>query len=399
MTVTTELTNDQKEAITELRKRVKDVINPTLYEDTHLFYRFLKARDFNLKNSEEMLRKHIQWRKEFLVDTILDDYTSVEALVKHFPGNLIGFDKEQCPVKYFAFGNMDAKGIRKAAKFSDIIKFMIQMQEQEMVVLKEQSEKVGKILPGSVYICDFKDMTFSAATDKKTLEHSIYLSKMYQDHYPERLKAVYLINVSSYFHLLFNILKVFLAASILSKMHFCSKAEVQEKLLKVIEADQLPGFLGGNRTDPDGDPLCKSFVNHAGKVPSKYFVNKTSINFSKLNGVQKLIVNRSSYSEIEVNVEEPGSLIEWEFEIKSKDIGFGLYYREMNGENSTLVEIVPLQRVDTEEFSETGIHKADKKGTYVIRYDNSYSWMRSKELFYRVIVKNPKTLDEEISLE
>ncbi|GIX74370.1 retinal-binding protein [Caerostris extrusa] len=295
---------------------------------------------------------------------------------------------------------MDAKGIRKAAKFSDIIKFMIQMQEQEMVVLKEQSEKVGKILPGSVYICDFKDMTFSAATDKKvTLEHSIYLSKMYQDHYPERLKAVYIINVSSYFHLLFNILKVFLAASILSKMHFCSKAEVQEKLLKVIEADQLPGFLGGNRTDPDGDPLCKSFVNHAGKVPSKYFVNKTSINFSKLNGVQKLIVNRSSYSEIEVNVDEPGSLIEWEFEIKSKDIGFGLYYREMKGENSALVEIVPLQRVDTEEFSETGIHKADKKGKYVIRYDNSYSWMRSKELFYRVIVKNPKTLDEEISLE
>ncbi|GIX74368.1 CRAL_TRIO_N domain-containing protein [Caerostris extrusa] len=85
MTVTTELTNDQKEAIAELRKRVKDVINPTLYEDTHLFYRFLKARDFNLKNAEEMLRKHIQWRKEFHVDTILDDYTSVEALVKHFP--------------------------------------------------------------------------------------------------------------------------------------------------------------------------------------------------------------------------------------------------------------------------------------------------------------------------
>ncbi|GBM05918.1 hypothetical protein AVEN_213756-1, partial [Araneus ventricosus] len=53
---------------------------------------------------------HIQWRKDNSVDTILQDYVEHEALSKYFPGNLIGFDKENCPVKYFAFGNLDAKG-------------------------------------------------------------------------------------------------------------------------------------------------------------------------------------------------------------------------------------------------------------------------------------------------
>lgn len=35
----------------------------------------------------------------------------------------------------------------------------------------------------------------------------------------------------------------------------------KEELLKIVDADQLPAFLGGNKTDPDGDPLCKTIVN------------------------------------------------------------------------------------------------------------------------------------------
>ncbi|GFY55490.1 SEC14-like protein 4 [Trichonephila inaurata madagascariensis] len=111
--------------------------------------------------------QHLQWRKDFSLDTILTDYTPPEGLSKFFPGGLIGVDKDQCPVKYFAFGSLDPKGIRKAAKFSDIVKHVIQITEREALFLKKQSLKVGKELPGSVYIVDFKDLPFSTATDKK----------------------------------------------------------------------------------------------------------------------------------------------------------------------------------------------------------------------------------------
>ncbi|GFS58166.1 SEC14-like protein 3 [Nephila pilipes] len=352
MTVTAEYTVEQRAAMEELKKRVGSEMKLELYEDTHLFYRFLKARDFNLDHAEIMLRKHLQWRKDFSLDTILNDYTPPEGLVKHFPGGLIGVDKNRCPVKYFAFGNLDPIGIRKAAKFSDIVKHIIQTTEREMIFLKKQSTEVGKELPGSVYICDFKDMPFSVATDKKALEHSIYLSKMYQDNYPERLKAVYIINISPYFALFFNIIKTFLAAAIIKKIHFCSRDDFKNKLISVIDADELPAFLGGNKTDPDGNPMCVTFVNHAGKVPSKYFINKRTIPFSKVDGVQKLIVPRSSFSEIK------------------------------------------LERLNTEEFTETGCFKCEKIGTYVLLFDNSYSWMRSKELYYRVLVSNSKGLGE-----
>ena len=36
--------------------------------------------------------------------------------------------------------------------------------------------------------------------------------------------------------------------------------DFKDTLLKYIEADQLPAFLGGNMTDPDGNPRCPSQV-------------------------------------------------------------------------------------------------------------------------------------------
>lgn len=44
------------------------------------------------------------------------------------------------------------------------------------------------------------------------------------------------------------------------KCHLFSES-YKKDLLEIIDEDVLPGFLGGSRTDPDGNPLCKSFVS------------------------------------------------------------------------------------------------------------------------------------------
>ncbi|GBN24362.1 SEC14-like protein 2, partial [Araneus ventricosus] len=252
--------------------------------------------------------------------------------------------------------------VRRAANFPEIMKYVIYTQEKEMDILKQQSRKLGKDLPGSVYILDFNNFSLSAATDMK---------------------------ISSYFYLAFNIIKVFLAASILKKIHFC-KRDFQEKLLKIIDTDQLPAFLGGDRTDPNGNPLCKSFVNHAGIIPAEYFRNKCSRDFENKVDVHKLSVQRMSTEEIEIYVKEPGFSIEWEFEIQNRDIEFGIYFKD-NAEDR--YPIIPVKKVDEEVFTETGNYRAEKAGTYVLVFNNSYSWMRSKDIIYRVVVRNPNNLD------
>ncbi|GFY58310.1 hypothetical protein TNIN_265441, partial [Trichonephila inaurata madagascariensis] len=42
MTITIEYTIEQKAAMEQLKKRFAGDMKPELYEDTHLFYRFLK---------------------------------------------------------------------------------------------------------------------------------------------------------------------------------------------------------------------------------------------------------------------------------------------------------------------------------------------------------------------
>ncbi|GBN01712.1 hypothetical protein AVEN_36009-1 [Araneus ventricosus] len=69
----------EKEAMEELKRRTVSDVTPKMLEDELLFYRFCKARDFNVSQAESMLRKHIAWRKEFQIDTILSSYKPPEV--------------------------------------------------------------------------------------------------------------------------------------------------------------------------------------------------------------------------------------------------------------------------------------------------------------------------------
>ncbi|GFU43956.1 hypothetical protein NPIL_604111, partial [Nephila pilipes] len=78
MTLYPNVTREQREAIDELKRRNLKDVTPKMLEDESLFYRFSKARNFNLKEAETMLRKHIDFRKEYQMDTILMDYNPPE---------------------------------------------------------------------------------------------------------------------------------------------------------------------------------------------------------------------------------------------------------------------------------------------------------------------------------
>ncbi|GBN11401.1 hypothetical protein AVEN_70061-1 [Araneus ventricosus] len=93
-----------------MRERTINDLTPKLLEDDSLFYRFAKARDFNVVEAEDMLRKHISWRKEFQIDTILTDYEPPEVLLKYGASSFVCFDKEGSAVRIQDWGHLDGKG-------------------------------------------------------------------------------------------------------------------------------------------------------------------------------------------------------------------------------------------------------------------------------------------------
>ncbi|KFM60422.1 SEC14-like protein 2, partial [Stegodyphus mimosarum] len=376
-----EYTLEEKEAIEELRRRLEGEMSQEMFEDDNMFIRFLRARNFNMNAAETMLRNHIAWRKANNIDTILTDYTLKEVVEKYLTLNRIGFDKEGSPVLYSHFGNLDTKGMLKSIKKSDAMKSIVRRLETDILAMKEESAKRGKTVDKWIYIFNFENFSFSTATHKQTLDALSSLVTMYEANYPERLKAGYLINVQFYFTLAFSVIKPFLSGPTIKKINIFGRDGWKEALLKNIDADVLPAFLGGTRTDPDGNPACKTFINYGGLVPEHYYIRRSSKQFSQLPGIKKYTITRMSKIELIMTVTEPGSYIEWEFETKSKDIGFSLLYKEDNMDNSKVKELIPKQRIDTYMSSEMGMYKCERPGIYIIVFDNSYSWMFQKEVY------------------
>ncbi|GFR14718.1 retinal-binding protein, partial [Trichonephila clavata] len=212
-----------------------------------------------------MLKKNLEFRRIAQIDTILTDYKTPEVCDKYISQNFIGYDKEGCPVYFSALGNFDQKGVFKSANKIDIFKCCIQMIEGSKEKMKLQSKKLDKPVTQCIYIYDMDNLTLAKATHKHTdsflmgIELFLLAVGMFLDNYPEILKCVYVLNASSYFTLVFPLVKAILSGSILNKITIFGKDGYKEELLKVIDAATLPAFLGGKKTDPDGNPRCETY--------------------------------------------------------------------------------------------------------------------------------------------
>ncbi|GIX74366.1 SEC14-like protein 2 [Caerostris extrusa] len=300
----------------ELQKIMKDDVPKDMYEDKYIFYKFLKARNFNLNQAESMMRNHLKWRKEIQIDTIISDFSTTRAN------------------KY------------------DVLKCVLQEMEKIYKRLRYQSEKLGRPVNQSIFIYNLENMTLAKATHRQSVELFAEGIQIFQDNYPEFLKKIYIINASVYFTLVFPIVKRILSGAVIDKIDVYGKDGWKDVLLNAIDADVLPAFLGGNRTDPDGNPNCNTFLVHSGMIPESYYLTK---DFSQM--------------------------------ARRMEPNISLLIDNLNE------DVIPVHKVETENKSETGQYRCKTAGTYTVIFDNTYSWFHSKELYYRTWVIDPYDSD------
>ncbi|GFQ67238.1 SEC14-like protein 2, partial [Trichonephila clavata] len=314
------------------------------------------------------------------------------VFVKYLPTSVLGFDKEGCVVRYCDFGNSDVKGLHNSATKEDHLKFAIYMLENDTDLLIQHNKEFGKKAIQGVHIYNFENVTLSKATHKKSIEMSLEFCQMFQDNYPERVKRIYHINVSIYYTLIMSIMKTVLASPLLKKcLCFGAADGWQEDLLKDIDADILPAFLGGNRTDSDGDTMCPSFIVHGQIIPEKYYLCNSEKRLFNSPDAKKITVTRFSKQELIFEVKEvKDCYLEWEFETINKDIEFSIHFKDKSSENSKKesLELVPKQRINTHYEPEKGLLRCEKIGTYSIVFNNSYSWIYSKEIYYKARIRS-----------
>ncbi|KAK4840567.1 hypothetical protein QYF36_012533 [Acer negundo] len=315
-----------------------------------ILLKFLRARDFKVKESFSMLKNTIKWRKEFGIEELVDEDLGDDLKKVVF---MHGFDKHGHPVCYNVYGEFQNKELYQHA-FSDeakrerFLRWRIQFLERSIRKLD--------FTPGGIStIVQVNDLKNSPGLGKWELRQATkHALQLLQDNYPEFVAKQVFINVPWWYLAVNRMISPFLTQRTRSKFVFAGPSKSAETLFRYVAAEQVPVKYGGLSKD--------------GEI------------FEATDAVTEITVKAAAKHTVEFPVTEACHL-SWEVRVVGWDVKYGAEFVPSSEESYTVIIQKPRKVGSSEEAVVCDSFKIGEAGKVVLTIENPTS--KKKKLFYR----------------
>ncbi|KAJ7713583.1 CRAL-TRIO domain-containing protein [Mycena maculata] len=252
------LTVIQQHALEKIKKELAEEGyyiegEPRMSDATML--RFLRARKFDVPKAKEMFIANENWRKEFGVDDIVQnfEYPELKEVDKYYPQYYHKNDKDGRPVYIERLGLLDLKALYAATTPERQLKRLVLEYEKFLNErLPACAAAAGHPVETSCTILDLQNVSLSNFYRVK--DYVMQASSIGQNHYPECMGKFYIINAPFMFSTVWSFIKPWLDEVTVAKIDILNSS-YKDKLLAQIDADNLPKQFGGNCTCAGGCSL------------------------------------------------------------------------------------------------------------------------------------------------
>ncbi|XP_055833993.1 patellin-3-like [Solanum dulcamara] len=319
-----------------------------------ILLKFLRARDFKVKDAFAMLKSVVAWRKEFKIDELLEEDLSGLGLGKVVYNH--GVDKEGHPVCYNAFGAFQDNELYQNTfadkeKMNKFLRWRIQFMEKSIRNLDFSPDGICTF----VQVIDLKNSPGLYLFKKELRQATNRALQLLQDNYPEFVAKQVFINVPWWYPAYYRMINALFTTRTKSKFVFAGASRSAETLFKYIVPEQVPVQYGGLSREGEqeftiADPATEDTIKPASKHT------------------------------IEFPVTENSNLV-WEARVIGWDVSYGAEFVPSAEGGYTIIVEKSRKIAATDETVITNNYMALEPGKMVLTFDNQTS--KRKKLVYR----------------
>lgn len=186
-------------------------------------------------------------------------------------------------------------------------------------------------------------------------------------------------------------------------VNLCMFKKPEEKNVFSVECKQFLHYILNMEGEDDLKAKLNKRIESKGKdcditLEEKFLKDTSAVEYDVLNFNDfNLRVGYPTFYDVEagttferyIEVENPNSLIYIGFATHAYDIGFDLLKYEENEGKGSFKRIFFIKKIDCSEIPVKVVVFAKEAGIYKILFDNSFSWITSKTVRYRISVLKP----------